>query len=177
MEYIQNKRICYCSDGIVALCEYIPELDDEVAYQSWSDPAVIDAYNFKRTESFETFKERPIRSRWRASIIRCSDKISIGFLSLSPEDELPDLAIILYAPYRGCGHGTRAFGLGTQYCVNKFGFHDLYAGCYEGNTVSAKMLRKCGFNPHPEGNVISKHYMTGKPRMQYDYVYYKRSHP
>ena len=37
------------------------------------------------------------------------------------------------------------------------------------------MLRKCGFFPHPEGNVIEKHYLTGETITQLDFVKYDDS--
>jgi RimJ/RimL family protein N-acetyltransferase len=46
----------------------------------------------------------------------------------------------------------------------------IYAGSYPHNIASQKMLAKCGFKPHPEGNLEEKHYLTGEPIIQYDYV-------
>jgi len=48
----------------------------------------------------------------------------------------------------------------------------IFAGCYPNNTASLKMLKKCGFRPHPDGNQNEKHYLTGDDITQLDFIKY-----
>lgn len=88
---------------------------------------------------------------------------------------MPDLAIMLYKPYRGNGYSTPVFGLALRYCFAHFGFECIYAGCYESNPKSMKMLANCGFVPHTEGNCNETHFLDGTPIVQYDFVTYRKS--
>lgn len=49
----------------------------------------------------------------------------------------------------------------------------IYAGCYEGNFLSKRMIDKCGFVPNPAGNDIEPHIFSGKDRLQLDFVKYR----
>lgn len=162
-------RTVYASDGVVALVEYRPEEDDRAEYECWMDAETQRGYNCIRRESFEEYVEREGRARFNARICRVSDGALVGAIFLSKSDP-PDLAILVYAPYRGCGLGTRAFRLGADYCLGELRLERIYAGCYEGNLRSMRMLAACGFAPHPEGNSAEKHYLTGEPITQYDFV-------
>ncbi|MBQ7299373.1 MAG: GNAT family N-acetyltransferase, partial [Clostridia bacterium] len=119
---------------------------------------------------FEEFSASPKRSRFRAFIVRKTDVAVAGGVFVSPPHVLPDLAIMIYRPYREQGFGTAAFTLAVNYCFDVMGLSELYAGCYEGNVRSRKMLAACGFVPHPEGNCEEVHFRTGEPIMQYDYI-------
>jgi RimJ/RimL family protein N-acetyltransferase len=88
----------------------------------------------------------------------------------------PDLAIIVFKPYRGKGYGTRAFSLGVKYCFDVLSLDYIFAGCYPHNISSMKMLQKCGFQPHPEGNQNEKHYLTGEDIIQLDFIKYTQKH-
>lgn len=164
-----NRKI-YIADDCLALEEYCNELDTKTEYDCWQDPDTQKGYNFQMDMDYEKFKNRPVRSRFRAVIQRKEDGAIIGFISLSPEQRPPDLAIMLLKEYRGHGYGTAAFSLALQYCFEAFALDKIYAGCYEGNTASLKMLQKCGFVPYPEGNEEEEHYLNGLPITQYDYV-------
>lgn len=166
--YISNKELC--------LAEYCPEVDDKPHYECWQDPATQDGYNCQIQDSLEEFCDKPICSRLLAVIIRNEDSEPIGIVSLSPDGSPPDLSIMLYKPYRGMGYGTTAFALAAKYCFEAYDFECIYAGCYETNIVSRKMLKTCGFVPHPEGDCHEKHYLTGEPVTQYDYVLYRKVH-
>lgn len=39
--------------------------------------------------------------------------------------------------------------------------------------MSLKMLKKCGFVPHPEGNEEERHFESGEPVIQLDFVKYR----
>ena len=169
-----NRKI-YAAGSVLSLAAYCPESDDRSCYECWCDPATQDGYNFSMTKTFEEFSQRPSRCRLEAVIIRNEDKLPLGIITLSPEGSLPDLAIMLYKPYRGMGYGTAAFALAAQYCLEAFDLDCIYAGCYETNNISQKMLKSCGFLPHPDGNSLETHYLTGNPIMQYDFVL-RRSH-
>lgn len=62
---------------------------------------------------------------------------------VSPPPGEADLAIRVYAPYRGQGIGTAAFGLAARYAVECLRVETLHAGCYEGNERSRQMLLRC----------------------------------
>lgn len=77
-----------------------------------------------------------------------------------------------FKQYRNRGYGTQAFLLGIRYCFEELKLDKIYAGCYPHNKTSYKMLMKCGFTPNPSGNIEEKHYLTGEPLTQFDYVLY-----
>lgn len=166
-------RKIYISDERFDLAEYICETDAEANYACWQDIDTQRGYNYKTDFTLEEFKSSPNRARFRAVAVRKSDGAVVGTVSLSPEGSLPDLAIMLYKPYRGFGYSTPVFALALQYCFEHFGFEYIYAGCYEGNVKSRKMLANCGFVPHPEGNCNETHFEDGTPIIQYDFVKYR----
>lgn len=163
-----NRKI-YISDKTVSLAEFL-DADLLNSYNCWLDDDTQRGYNFKRTETFEEYKNQPVNSRFLATIILNTTKERIGEIFVSPDGTLPDLAIMIYKSYRHIGYGTAAFLLGIRYCFAVLKLGRIYAGCYEDNAVSIKMIMKCGFVPHPEGNVTEKHYLTGEPITQYDFV-------
>lgn len=167
------KREIYAENAALLLAEYLPEADDRAYFDCWQDPDTQAGYNYKMTCSLEEFSAIPLRSRFLAVIIRKEDGAPIGIVSLSPEGSEPDLAIMLYRPYRGQGCGTAAFGLAAEYCFERFGLEHIYAGCYETNAVSRKMLESLGFVPHPEGDQHESHYITEEPIIQYDFVLHR----
>jgi len=170
----EGHRTVYTGDDIIILSEYIPSLDVHDRYACWSDADTQSGYNHKFSETFEEFTGMNTTSRLSATIMRKTDCARVGGIFMSSEDA-PDLAIMIYKPYRGMGYGTRTFMLGSEYCLNELGCEMIYAGCYTHNTASMKMLLKCGFVPHPEGNLHEKHYLTGEDIVQYDFVKYKRT--
>ena len=166
------KRKIYTEENGIALAEYVPELDDRDLYECWLDEATESGYNNKCNMTFEEYLAHPIRS---AKIIIMKEGKPVGCLLLSPPDCDPDLAIMIYPGNRGKGIGKAAFALGLEYCFDEYGFDFIYAGCMEGNEISLRMLTSCGMVPHPEGNVIEKHYITGEKRIQYDFIKYRES--
>lgn len=163
-------RKIYITNGIVSLAEYIDALDDLDNYNCWQDPQTQKGYNYRETRTIEAFRSGVVRSRFIATILKCADHVCIGSIFVSPVDSPPDLAIKLYQPFRNQGYGTMAFSLGIRYCFEFLKLDEVYAGCYEDNVASMKMIPKCGLQPHPEGNQIDKHYLTGEDRLQYDFV-------
>ena len=166
---IDNRKVWIAND-ILSLVVRVPEVDDINDYECWQDKATQDGYNFKLDMTLEEFRNLPNRSRFIATIQRNSDSACIGSISVSPVGSLPDLAIMVYEPFRHHGYGTIAFSLAIKYCFDVLKINQQYAGCYETNIVSRKMLSKCGFQPNPQGNMHEKHYLTGKPIMQFDFV-------
>lgn len=164
------KRKKYISNDELSLAEYRPEDDDCECYECWQDSDTQNGYNYKIPDSYEEFCNRPQKSRFLAVIIQNKINKPIGIVSLSPEGEPPDLAIMIYKPYRGKGYGKNALYLAARFIMDEFDFDCLYAGCYETNTVSLKMLKDCGFTRHPDGDTREKHYLTGEPIVQYDFV-------
>ena len=165
-------REIYLADGVVALAEYIKDEDDPALYACWSDPNTERGYNTRQTRTYAEYYAREQKG-WGAIIVRCSDEMPVGCVMLFPEIAQPDLAIMIYPEYRGLGYGTRAFTLGAQYCAGAFGLKRIYAGCYEDNLVSRKMLERCGFvlDPEPVGGP-EKHFLTGESIVQLEFVKY-----
>ena len=165
------ERKIYISDNILSLSEYIDSEDDLDRYNCWQDEETQNGYNHKSTGTFDEWSKRQQSTpRFIAAIIRLSDNISVGSIFLSPENTPPDLAIMIYKPYRKQGYGTRAFLLGIEYCFKVLQLDKIYAGCYPHNIGSMVMLKKCGFQPHPKGNQKEKHYLTGEDITQLDFV-------
>jgi len=164
-------REIYISGGAVSLAEYLPA-DARDCYDCWLDPDVQSGYNYAIKQTFKEFADMKPKGRFFAVIVENETGNAAGVIGLSPEGSPPDLAIRLFRPYRGKGYGTEAFLLGIAYCFDALKLDKIYAGCYQHNAASLKMLAKCGFEPHPEGNVNEKHYLTGEPLVQYDYVLY-----
>lgn len=167
------ERNIYISNNVLSLAEYVPDIDDPLTYENWLDPATQEGYNFRMAKSYQEYHEGELHHRLNAVILRNSDRAVIGSITLSPPDSLPDLAINLFRSYRGQGYGTMAFSMALEYCFEEFNFREIYAGCYEHNRVSMRMLEKCGMMPHPEGNCVENHFQTGMPVMQLDFVKYR----
>lgn len=106
---MNRKR--YIANRELSLAEYCPQVDGQFHYECWQDPAIQEGYNYKIRAFMDEFCNRPIRLRLLAVIIRNEDNESLGIVSLSPEGSAPDLAIMLYKPYRGKGYGANAFAL------------------------------------------------------------------
>jgi RimJ/RimL family protein N-acetyltransferase len=164
------ERHVFISDGTLALAEYRGMEDNADFYECWQDEDTQRAFNYQFNRAFDEFSKSPVKSRFIATVIRLSDNARIGVVFVSPEGTLPDLAIMLYKPYRTKGYGTKAFLLATEYCFEHLGLDEVYAGCYPQNAASLKMLKRCGYVPHPQGNQAEKHYLTGEPITQLDFV-------
>ena len=167
------ERKYFCIGERVSLVEYLPDADDPLTYENWLDPVTQEAYNFQMKKTYEEYHEGESKHRWNAVILRNDDRKIIGSVTLSPEGSAPDLAINLFRTFRGLGYGTEAFSMALKYCFNNFGFTEVYAGCYEHNAASRKMLEKCGLRPNPEGNCEERHFLTGEPVVQFDFVKYR----
>lgn len=165
----------YISNGVINLSEYISSIDDLDCYNCWNDEETQNGYNYRFAKSFEEWSADTANSpRFEATITRVSDNKRVGTIFLS-SGELPDLAFMIYRPYRKQGYGTAAFALGAKYCLENLGINKIYAGCYLDNIASVKILENCGFIPHPEGNIYEKHYLTGEDRVQHDFIKYSKS--
>jgi len=163
------ERKTYIGSDNLSLVEYLSE-DDMDSYNNWLDPETQRSYNFAFTDTFEDYAKKVIKQRFLASIMLIKTELIVGTIGLSPEGSTPDLAIWIYKPYRNKGYGTKAFSLGIRYCFDTLKLDKIHAGCYPHNSASKKMLMKCGFIPNPSGNIDEKHYLTGEPIIQYDYI-------
>ena len=163
-------RIIFTANETLSLAQYIDELDDPENYANWLDSETQSGYNYCMTDTYEEYHSKAAAFRFIAVILRNADHKIIGVISLSPNQEEPDLAIRLYRPFRGQGYGTNAFALALKYCFEAFSLPLIYAGCYEHNQVSLKMLKRCGFIPYPEGNCYETHFKTGFPVTQLSFV-------
>lgn len=168
------KRKIYASNEILSIAQYLPS-DCKIDYECWQETETQKSYNYIIKDKFDKFCDRKHNHRLYAVItLNNETQTLIGFIMLSPPDGLPDLAIRILKAYHGYGYGSSAFALATDYCVNSLGYDKIYAGSYESNTVSKKMLLKCGYAPHPDGNIISTDVFSGEKIMQYDYVFEKK---
>lgn len=164
-------RKVYASREELCLAEYLP-CDYEVDYQDWMDEETQRGYNMTMEMSYEQFQNRRIPQRLYASVIRKdAPETAIGVVMISPPNAVPDLAIRVFAPYRGQGIGTRAFLMATEYAVQTYPIQELHAGCYEGNVKSTRMIEHCGYIRLPEKDQQETHYLTGEPITQYEYVF------
>jgi ribosomal-protein-alanine N-acetyltransferase len=165
-------RKVYMQNDVISLSEYIDSEDDINCYLCWQDKDTQNGYNYKMICSYEEFIKQEEKSRFIATIIRKSDNACIGCIFVSPEFASPDLAFMIFKPYRNMGYGTMAFSLGVKYCFEELKLDKIHAGCYMDNQASISMLKNCGFVPHPEGNSHEKHYLTRKDTVQLDFVKY-----
>jgi RimJ/RimL family protein N-acetyltransferase len=168
-------RKIYIKNDVLSLSEYLPS-DNYENYNDWLDTDTQNGYNFKINDNFYEFQKREVKSRFNTSIIRSSDGAFIGIIGVSPINTPPDLAIRIFNPYRRQGYGTNAFKLGIKYCFETLKLDKIYAGYYPSNIGSRKILEKCGFQPHPEGNLNEKHYLTGEDIIQLDNVLYNHNY-
>jgi ribosomal-protein-alanine N-acetyltransferase len=167
---MSNRKI-YIKNDIISLAECLPE-DDREGYNDWLDEETQRGYNHKFNQTFEEYSEQGFAPLFEAAVILNENNALIGAISVSAANplEVPDLAIRIFKPYRSKGYGTAAFALSAQYCFDVLGLDKIYAGCYPDNIRSMKMLKNCGFIPHPEGNIEETHYITGEPVTQLDFV-------
>ena len=164
-------RTIYITGSGIALGQLLPD-DTYADWADWQDPDTQKGYNFIMDTPFEQYAARPLRHRLYAVIVRENDPDTpLGIVMISPPPSAPDLAIRVFAPYRGHGIGKTAFSLGVRYAVEQLHLSEIHAGRYEGNEVSQKMLLSCGFQRFPSGDLKEIHYLTGKPITQYDYIF------
>jgi len=93
----------------------------------------------------------------------------IGAIRLSPSGTEPDLAIWIFKQYRNMGYGSKSFLLGLEYCYNELGLTEVWAGCYENNVASMRMLEKLGFLRMPEFDISENDVFNGTLIMQLCY--------
>ena len=164
-KYIENDVIC------LAECF---ESDNKILYESWNENDTVWGYNWKMPYSFDEYRNifkndnNSDKWRWGAVIIRLKDNEIIGRIGISAG--LPDLTITIFKPYRNQRYGIMAFSLGVRFCFEVLKLEKIYAGCYEDNISSRKMIEQCGFKRNPEGDDIEPHIFTGEDRLQLDFV-------
>ena len=170
-----SERKVYVKNDIISLAEYLQK-DYQELYDGWLDEEVQRGYNFKWNKSFEQYlaeslEREELNYTSNCAIILNENNQLIGAIGVSRYPAEPyDMSIRVFKPYRSQGFGTIAFALGVKYCFDILKLDKMYAGCYPDNIRSMKMIEKCGFVPHPEGNIQSKHYITGEPVTQLDFV-------
>ena len=159
-KYIENDVLC--------LAEFIEE-DYKTLFDSWNEYDIMLGYNYKLPYTFDEYsKQCRDSANWSAVIIRLEDNKVIGRIGISAG--LPDLTITVFQNYRNKKYGTTAFSLGIKYCFETLKLNKVYAGCYEDNFSSRKMIERCGFIPNPDGNILEKNIFTGEDKLQLDFV-------
>ena len=168
MKYQIMNRKKYIANDTLCLAEVV-ESDYKMLYDSWNDEDTVWGYNYKLPYTFDEYCQNAEKAEtWGAVIMRLEDGAIIGRIGLSAG--LPDLTITIFKPYRGQNYGTTAFLLGVNYCFEVLNLDKIYAGSYEDNTASRKMIERCGFKPNPDGNDDEPHIFTGEDRLQLDFV-------
>ena len=163
-----NKREIYIKNDTICLSQCI-ESDYRAIYDSWNEVDVICNYNWKIPHTFDEYCANLKSSdNWGAVIIRLLDDKLIGRIGIS--SGLPDLTITIFEEFRAKQLGTMAFALGVRYCFEVLGLDKIYAGCYEDNIASRKMIDRCGFHRNPDGDVMETHIITGEHRRQLDFA-------
>ena len=163
----------YIGNDVLCLAECI-EADNKILYESWNEHETIWGYNWKIPYSFDeyhtNFKNDNSSGSWSwgAVIMRLVDNTVIGRIGLSAG--LPDLTITIFKAYRNQQYGTMAFSLGVRYCFEVLKLDKIYAGCFEDNIASRKMIEQCGFKRNPEGDDIEDNIFTGENRLQLDFM-------
>jgi len=161
-------RKIFIKNDKIGLAEYM-ESDYKLLFDSWQDDDTILGYNYRMPYSFDEYCDYVKDSTtWDAVIIRLEDNVVIGRIGMSPG--LPDLTITILKPYRNQKFGTTAFLLGVKYCFEVLNLDKIYAGCYEDNVLSKRMIEQCGFVPHPAGNDVEQHIFSGEDRLQLDFI-------
>ena len=170
-----SGRKIFMQNDMISLAEHLPE-DDLDCYNDWLDKETQKGYNHEFDQTFEEYCNQEFVPLFDAAIILNKNNKLIGSIGISTENplELPDMSIRIFKPYKNQGFGTTAFKLGAKYCFDILGFEKIYAGCYPDNIKSMRMLEKCGFVPHPGGNIQGEHYLTGEPVTQLDFVLDKK---
>ena len=162
------NRKKYIENDVLYLAEVVKS-DYKILYDSWNDEDTIWGYNYKLPYTFEEYCQNIDKAEnWGAVIIRHEDSKVIGRIGLSAG--LHDLTITIFKPYRNQNYGTTAFLLGVKYCFEVLNLDKVYAGSYEENIVSRKMIERCGFKPNPDGNDIDPHIFTREDRLQLDFI-------
>ena len=174
-----NKRKIYAENRLVRLVETREE-DACAAYENWQDPETIKGFNGRHVKSLQQYKakfENWEDGKWHfyAAIQEVASGEIIGSVAVSNEPH--DLAIWLFAPYRGRGLGTSAFLLAANFATDALEIGRLYAGAMEDNVDARAMLKKCGFSPNPEGNYKTTHYQTGEEFTELDHIFNSRLLP
>lgn len=171
-----SERKVFIKNDIISLAEYMPS-DDVDGYNDWLDEETQRGYNHKFTKTFDEYSKEGLAFPFEASIVLNKNNSLIGSIGVSEMNDLqlPDLAIRIFKPYRNQGFGTMAFAMGAKYCFDFLGLEKIYAGCYPDNIKSMKMIEKCGFVPHPAGNIEETHYITGELVTQFDFVLTKEN--
>jgi len=171
VENMDRKK--YIENDVLCLAECL-EADNKILYESWNEHETIWGYNWKIPHSFDeyctNFKNDNSSNSWSwgAVIMRLEDNAVIGRIGLSAG--LPDLTITIFKAYRNQQYGTMAFLLGVRYCFEILKLDKIYAGCFEDNIASRKMIEQCGFKRNPEGDDIEGHIFTDEDRLQLDFM-------
>jgi len=73
----------------------------------------------------------------------------VGVIGLVPQPDVyrksAEIGYWIGEPFWGQGITTRAVNLATQYAFETMNLERLFAGVFEGNEASKKVLEKCGF--------------------------------
>lgn len=134
MKYIESDKI---------LLRRYTHNDDIDMYKCWKNIETQRGYNFVINETLEEFCKFDFNEYffW-ATIVSKEENCSIGTIRLSKDLKNSDLAIWVYESYRGREYGTESFHLALKFCFSKYKLNEIFAGCYEDNIKSLKMLRK-----------------------------------
>lgn len=168
------ERNIYIENEVIYLADITVD-DIKLLYDSWNDYDTILGYNYRLPYTYSEYVDycKTQNHSWSPVIIKKDNNVTIGRVGLSPDLSVPDLSITIFKPYQEKSYGTQAFMLAIKYCFDVLNMDKIFAGAYEDNVRSIKMIKKCGFIPHPDGNILEKHILTGEDRLQLDFVVYR----
>lgn len=167
--YLRYPQQFIAQKGRIALIPYTHE-DDEDMLACWRDIDTQKGYNHVFQGSLEDLRAIDISSFpfWVVAVDRTSGA-KIGVLRLG-KGLMADLAIWIYPDYRGQGYGTEAFSLAVNHIFRNLRLRTIYAGCYDDNKASLRMLEKVGFRRYPAGDQQEVNCFTGEPTKQLSFI-------
>ena len=85
------NRTQYIANDFLALVEYCIDQDVKAEYDCWQDPDTQKGYTFQMDMDYEKFKNRPVRSRFRAVIQRKEDNHQLVSANCTPRQRINSL--------------------------------------------------------------------------------------
>jgi hypothetical protein len=163
------ERKTYISSGLVNLSEPLKS-DLPAFYEAWKDPDTERGFNHKCTDTFGEFCAWSEKPRLFALIVRKEDNAAIGFLMLSPEEPNRILLSSCLNPTETGATGPPPFHSALNTASTYLHATGSMRAVTPTITRAEECLKKCGFQPNPDGNIKEKHYITGEDIIQSDYM-------
>lgn len=159
-----------CENENIGLMQYT-HADDQDMYLCWLNEETQRGFNHKFQMSFTEFTQCDItRFPFWAVIVHKQTQQKIGTLRLGISSGDTDLAIWIYPQYRAQGFGTQAFQLALTYVFSNYKYNAIYAGCYQDNVKSRKMLERIGFSRLFAEDIVEENCFSGEKTVQQVFI-------